>query len=685
MFNFCRNVSLLPLALLPCALHAADPVVVSVHRDEVRSMYAPAAVNSLAADDIQDAGPRISVAESLIRLPGIYALDRQNYAQDLQLSIRGFGARSTFGLRGLRVLVDGIPATMPDGQGQVSAIELGGAERIELLRGPLAQLYGNAAGGVLRVQTGIGGPEFVEGSADFGSYGTQRLGMLIRGEREAFAGAAALADISTDGYRDHSSAERRLFNTKLRYVVSPALKLTFVGNVFDQPNADDPTGLSRTDFEQRPRSAAPIAIEQNARKSVQQEQAGVLAEFEAAKGQTITARVYYGERDLFQALAIPLANQLSPTSSGGIVDLERAYGGVGLQYAHRNLFDGMFSFSAGVELDGLNERRRGYINQGGERGALKRDEDNRVSNADVYAQLNWNFAERWSLLGGARYSTVRFRVDDDFITAGNPDDSGSVRYHSTNPVVGLSYQPLDTLNLYANYGHGFETPTFTELAYRSGGPGPNFDLEPARSRHAEIGLKFRPGGDDQFDLALFHIETKDELVVESNVGGRTTYRNAAETRRHGLELLYATRLSESFAAQVAWTVLDARFEGDDATTRGNRLPGVPRAQVFAALDWQPFRTGLFAGLSAGVEAIYLGRIAVDDENSDSTDASTRFNLKLRYTRLIEGLKFTAYARLNNVTDERYAGSVIVEQAAGRFFEPAPERNWLLGVALQSGF
>jgi iron complex outermembrane recepter protein len=687
----CRNI-LLPLLAL--ALHgttqAQEPVVVSIHRDEVRGLYAPYAVNAVGAETMEEAGPRISVAESLLRLPGVFALDRQNYAQDLQLSIRGFGGRSTFGLRGVRVLVDGIPATMPDGQGQVSQIELSSAERIEVLRGPLAQLYGNASGGVMRVQTGIGGPDLVEGSADFGSYDTRRFGLRVRGEHGNMQGAAALSDIRTDGYREHSSAERTLFNTKLRFALAPNMKLTFVGNVFDQPNADDPTGLSREDFEQRPRSAAPIAIEQNARKSVRQEQAGLLAELEPAGAQTITARVYYGQRDLFQALALPLGSPpndpLNPAGSGGIIDLDREYGGGAVQFAHRDLFgDGAFSLSVGIELDGMQERRRGYINDGGERGQLKRDEEDTVHNTDLYAQFGWNFAEKWSALAGLRRSDVRFRVEDDFIVPGNPDDSGTVRYRSTNPVVGLAYQPTAALNLYANYGHGFETPTFTEIAYRSTGSGPNFALDPARSRHAEIGFKYRPGAENQFDVALFHVRTRDELVVDTSIGGRTTYRNAAETTRRGVELLYAARLSPSFDAQLSWTVLDARFEGGEAATRGNRLPGVPRAQAYAELQWRPFSGGDLAGLSTAVEAVYLGRIAVDDENSDSTESSTRLNLRVRYVRKFEALRLTAYARLNNLTDERYAGSVIVEQAAGRYFEPAPERNWLIGLALQQAF
>src|SRR5690606_10733175 len=194
-----------------------------------RAFDAPAAVNSVDADDIRRAGPRINVSEPLVRLPGIYALERQNYAQDLQLSIRGFGARSAFGIRGIRILVDGIPATMPDGQGQVSAIDLAGAERIEVLRGPLAQLYGNAAGGVLQVHTGVGGADRLSTSIDIGSDHTHHYGLRLRGEQGRMQGAASFMHFDTDGWRDHSAARRRLFNSKLRFDLSPAAQLTLVG------------------------------------------------------------------------------------------------------------------------------------------------------------------------------------------------------------------------------------------------------------------------------------------------------------------------------------------------------------------------------------------------------------------------------------------------------------------------
>lgn len=673
-----------PLSLFALAVFAAstveaqdalDEIVVSASRHEQRAFDAPAAVNSVGADEIRGAGPRLNISEPLRRLPGIVALERQNYAQDLQLSVRGFGARSAFGVRGLRILVDGIPATMPDGQGQVSAIDLGSAERIEVLRGPLAQLYGNAAGGVVQVTTAVGGADRIEGSIDVARDGTHRLGLRMLGERGAVRGAVSASDFRTDGWRRHSAAERQLYNAKLQFDIAPATRLTLVGNVFEQPEAEDPGGLTRADFRNAPRSVAPIAIEQDTRKTVRQHQAGLTLEHTIDSTRTLTARLYFGQRDLFQALAIPPAAQAGPKSSGGIVDLDRDYGGLGLQYTHRT---GAVEYTLGFEADGLREHRRGYVNDGGRRGALKRDEGDTVWNADVYAQLSWRFAERWSALAGVRRSMVRFDVDDDFITGGNPDDSGDVKYHATSPVTGLTFHASDALNLYVNFGLGFETPSFTELAYTADDSGLNFALDPARSRHWEAGLKYRPSNKTQLDVAAFRIETRDELVVASNVGGRTVYRNADRTERHGLELLYRMRLSDTVAAHLAWTELVARFDSDDVTD-GNRLPGTPDRQLYAALLWQPQWQGALEGFGAALEAVHVGRMYVDDANSDAADAHTRLNLRAEVFKDYGDWSLRSYARLDNLTGRDYAGSVIVNQSVGRYFEPAPGRSWSVGM------
>ena len=670
-------------------------VVVSASRREQQTFDAPAAIQAVGRDVIEVAGPQVNLSESLNRIPGVTALNRQNFAQDLQISIRGFGSRSTFGIRGVRLLVDGIPATMPDGQGQASTISLGSTARIEVLRGPLAQLYGNAAGGVIQAFTASGmAPPSAGVGLTAGSYGLVRFGATANGRWENEPGRAAgflvdYSDMRIDGYRDHSEARRRHLNAKLDVAPSRDTTITLVANLFDQPRSQDPLGLTRAQAEANPRQVAPIAITQDTRKEVSQNQAGLIAEHRIDGNSSLTARVYGGTRDVDQALSIPLAAQTPATSAGGIVDLERRYGGVGLQYSHRiDSRLGPFTMTAGVDHDTMTERRRGFINDGGTRGALKRDEDDKVHNTDVYGQLSWDPSPSWTLIAGARSSHVRFSTTDYFIVPGNPDDSGAASYSAVNPVLGAVWHFSEQANFYAHVGRGFETPTFSELAYRpAGASGLNFALNESRSRQAEIGAKFRLSPAQRFDVALFDIRTDDEIVVDSNVGGRTTFRNAGETSRRGLEASYRNQLARAWSTIVALTLIDAEFRdafggGAGAVAVGNQLPGVPNRQLYAELAWAPDRR---RGPFAGFELVHSGRIYVNDVNTDSASSATLGNLRGGWRFPLGTWQLTTLARLDNVTGKEYFGSVIVNDANQRFFEPAPTRSWLVGAQLSHTF
>ena len=679
-------------AAAPAAAQPADPggdraladVVVSASREAQRSFDAPASVQSIGRDAIRDAGPGIHLSEPLTRLPGVVALDRQNWAQDPQLSIRGFGARATFGIRGVRLLVDGIPATMPDGQGQASAIDLAAAERIEVLRGPLAQLHGNAAGGVVQVFSRRGtAPGEIGAETGAGSFGLRRHALSATGAPGGVSGALDASWLSTDGYREHSAAERRLLNATVSGTGASGTRWTIAAHGFEQPRALDPGGLTRAQLEADPRQASPAALAQAARKTVSQGQAGLLVAHPLGADASVSARVHGGQREVWQALSVPLAAQLAPTSSGGIVDLDRDYGGLGLHYTRRvRLGAGGLQATAGVELERMAERRRGYLNDGGLQGALRRDEDDTVGSRDAFAQLAWT-AGAWTLLGGLRVSRIEFEVEDDYVAPGNPDDSGRRRYDATNPVAGVTWHAAERVNVYANVGRGFETPTFAELAYRPDGSGPNLALDAARSTHAEIGVKWLVSDAQRLDVALFAADTEDEIVVASNAGGRSTFRNAGRTTRRGAELAWTARPGAAWQVRAAATLLSARFADDfgtgaGAVAAGNRIPGVPRQRLFVGLAWQPdARRGPFAGL----DLLHTGSIAVDDRNTDAAPASTVASLRAGWRHEVGGWRLAGAVRVDNASDARVVGSVIVNEGQSRFFEPAPGRAWFAGVSV----
>jgi len=671
----------------------APEVVVSATRAEAREFDLPVAIDSIDIRILREGNAQVNLSESLNRVPGIVVQNRQNYAQDLQVSSRGFGARAAFGVRGVRLIADGIPATTPDGQGQTATFSLGSAERIEVLRGPFAALYGNASGGLIQTFTQDGPAQpTLRPSLSFGSYGSRRAALNYGGTAGAFNYVMDVSRFETDGYRDHSAAVRDQVNGKFRVTFASGAKLTAIVNALDQPDTQDPLGLTRAQFLANPRQVAAPAITFDTRKSIRHRQGGLVYEHPAGGGDVLRVAGYAGARDVVQYLSIPLAAQSLATAAGGVVDLDRSFGGVSLRYtAQRGTGTNAVKLTAGIEHDRMDERRRGYINNNGIVGTLKRDQDDTVTTTDAFMIGEWEFAPRWVLAGGARISRVRLRSDDYFIVPGtlNGDDSGSVRHNGTSFALGLLYKASSAIHLYANAGRGFETPTLAELSYRAGGAaGLNFALRPSRSEQFEAGVKANLQAGHRLRAAVFDVTTYDEIVVNAAVGGRTDFKNAGRTRRQGLEFSWEAVLPHGFEAYAAWTLIDARYrDGFTSGTpavlvpRENRLPGVASSTVYAELVWRHVKSGFHAA----VEARRVGSVPVDDLNSESADAYTVNSARAGFEQRGKGWRLSEFLRIDNLADRHYAGSVIVADGNRRFYEPAPGRNYLLGLEAALSF
>ncbi len=705
------SLAALPIAVsLPALAQSPSPdftgqtqrtlreVTVSTPRGAAPPFEVPASVDLIDAGQLGDDRLQVNLSESLAAVPGLQVQNRQNYAQDLQLSIRGFGARSSFGVRGVRLYIDGIPATLPDGQGQLSNIDIGSADRIEVLRGPFSALYGNSSGGVVQVFTESGeGPPKVDFSLAGGSFGTWRASAKASGANGAFDWLVSASHFATDGYRDHSAARRDIANAKLGVQLGDDSKLTIIANSVHL-RADDPLGLTREQFETNPRDGA-LASRYDTRKTVDQTQLGLLYEKRVDRDNDLRVALYGGERSTTQFQSIPPAVQRPPQQSGGVIDLKRNYAGIDARWTHRaQLADRPFELITGLAYDELREQRRGYenfIGTGpaqvlGVQGRLRRDERNTVWNLDPYVQGRWQLADRWSLEAGLRYSTVHFDSRDRYIAPGNGDDSGNAKYRKALPVAALRFAATKDLNFYASAGRGFETPTLNELSYRPDGQGGlNFALQPSTNVSIEVGAKARVAG-GLATAALFQTRTNDEIVVDTNTGGRSTYQNAGRTRRRGLELSWLNESVNHWRTQLAYTWLDARFNDGfcspapcatgTVVPAGNRIPGIAKQAFFAAFGYAPPD-----GFHAGAELRALSRIAVNDRNADNAAGYAVVALHAGYTKRFERWAFNAFARVDNLFDRRYAGSVIVNEGNARYFEPAPGRNWTAGVGASYQF
>jgi iron complex outermembrane recepter protein len=686
-------------------------IVVTATRIAESSFDLPVSIDRVDRATIANGQLQVNLSESLITVPGVSVQSRQNYAQDLQLSVRGFGARSSFGVRGLRLYSDGIPGTMPDGQGQFSQFDLGSADHIEVLRGPFSALYGNSSGGVIAIFTEDAKPgHLIDGTAEYGSFNTQRYAMKTEGADDVVNYVMDAAHFQTDGYRFHSNAERDNFNAKMRVETSDTSKLTLVANVVATPFVQDPLGLTRAQLGADPRQAGVGAIPFNTRKSLEQEQLGAVYEDKLSANDDLSSMVYTGHRATTQFQAIPVATQQNaPLYPGGVIDLDRAFWGIDTHVTDRREIAGMpLQLVGGVNYDDLEEARRGYLNfvgsQTGVEGGLRRDEANHVYDFDQYLQAQWDPDAHWRMIAGVRNNVVEVTSHGHIPVLDGADSS--VRYSAVNPVAGITYRASSAVNIYGSYGRGFETPTLNDLAYRSVDgslAGLNLGLRPARSNNFELGIK-AASEHVRANLAAFYIRTEDELAVLQNSGGRTVDQNIGETNRRGMELGVDANWAGGFSARLAYTYIRAVVGQAYATciaapcnplanptgplpanyktvAAGSYLPAVPRNSLYAGLTWS--YTPL--GFSATLETQGRARIYVDDRNSDAASGYWVANLRAGFEQETKHWRFREFARIDNIANRTYVGSVIVDETNFRFFEPAPGRTAyiMFNAALQN--
>ena len=669
-------------------------------RTGLSELDTPAAVSVVQGSDLRNSTPQVNLSESLASVPGLQIQNRQNYAQDLQMSVRGFGSRSTFGVRGLRIYVDGIPATMPDGQGQTSNVDINSVDKVEVLRGPYSALYGNASGGVINIDSESGSePTTLQAGTYYGSYGSWRNSVKASG---ATGDGSQAGDVNyaisgsrftTHGFRDHSGTQKSLGNGKLGVRLDDVSTLTLMFNSVSI-DANDPGGLSEEEWKANPRQS-PRGDLFNTRKYLDQTQLGLRYQRQMSENDELTMMVWGGERHTTQYQSIPASVQANPRHSGGVIVLERKYQGIDTRWKHDgNLGSVPVTLIGGIDYETMTERRQGFqnfntvngVDELGVKGEQRRNEKNQMWNLDPYLQTSWSLTPKWTLDAGLRYSTVNFDSKDYYITAANGDDSGSERYHKLLPMGSINYAATDAWNLYLSAGRGFETPTINELSYRSltaTNTGLNLGLKPSTSDTFELGSKTRIGN-GLFTAALFQTNTDNELIVSENGGGRTVYTNAGKTRRRGAELSLDQQFGMDWRMKMAWTLLDATYRnetcGVSCVPAGNRLPGIARNMGYASLEWVPEQ-----GWHAGADIRYMSDIQANDANSAEAPSYTVVGLNSGYRFNWSRWSLDLFGRVDNLFDRQYVGSVIVNESNGRYFEPAPGRNWGGGATLTYSF
>ena len=647
-----------------------DPVIVTAPRVATEAMRVPAAVTVLDSEDIQQGRPAVKLKDALNRVPGVFAQNASNFAQDLRISIRGFGARSAFGIRGIQIYADGIPQTLPDGQSSLDTIEPDNISRLEVVRGPLSSLYGNASGGMINIVTEDGPRNpFWEARSVIGEYGSRKNLLKGGGQTGRFNYFAALSHFETDGFREHSQAESTIFNGKLRYDIDDSSDIALILNAVNTPEAQDPGGLTAAQTRSDPTRAGSLNLLYDTGESISDQRIGLIYRREIGADQNLEAAGFYNRRDVENAIPFRF------------VEVDRQVTGGRIQYElGGNVFGRPHRLVSGIDLQHQFDDRKNYDNVDGSAGdTLLLAQEEAVTSFGFYLQDETDLAPAFSILLGGRYDSVNFDIADRLLSG--TDDSGSKTFDQVTGRFGTMVTVRPAVRIYGSIAQSFETPTSTEVVNRpEGGGGINPAVEPQTAVNYELGLKAEMADDFRLDAALFLIELQDELIAFRDVTDRVFYRNAGESKRTGAELGVTKALWPGVVLQLSYTYMKAvfeKYEKDGKNLDGNEVPGLPEHLLFAEL-----RYAHASGFYGAGTLQYIGEFYVNDENSIENDAAAVVDLRFGYERKFDGWLIEPFFGVRNLLDETYNDNVRINAAGGRYFEPAPETNIYGGIRLR---
>jgi iron complex outermembrane receptor protein len=631
----------------------------------------PAAVSVINEKDIQQGQQQLALDESLKRVPGVFMQDRYNFAQDLRISIRGFGARANFGIRGIKILVDGIPETLPDGQGSVDAVDLGSAKEIQVIRGPSSSLYGNASGGVISITTQdppkqptanmrVSGGDFGFHNLQF-KYGAQ-------GDRVGYVFDAS--SLTYDGFRQHSKYEDDQLNGRLNFDLGHDRKLLTVLSYTDQPVSDDPGALTAQQAALDPTAASSGNLLYDAGESLTESRIGFVYTAPLGAGQQITARNYYVWRNFDNSL---------PFQSGGMVHFDRFFTGGGVSYTNDGIWlDRPNHLIVGVDYNNQDDHRKRHDNELGVTGALTLDQDEHVTSTGVFAEDQLSLTPKTGLTLGLRHDQVRFDVTDHYLIDGN--DSGQRTLDAFSPMAGVNYSFSSRLKLYGTYSTSFETPTTTEFNKPSGGGGFNPNVDPQKARNLEVGIRGLLKSTSRYEMDLYRITVKGELVPFEVPGnpGRDYYVNAGRSNRKGFEASLLSNWTDHLQTTLSYTYSDFKFDrfvdanGNDYA--GNTIPGTARDQFFGEIEYTNSK-----GWYAALDANYTGKQYANNANTAGNDPYTLVSLRFGSQHDLGSIVVSPFLGISNALDERYNANVRLNAFGGRYYEPGPGRNYYAGV------
>ena len=649
-------------------------IIVTATRLDQAARSVPAAISVVSGDEIQLARQQLALDEALARVPGVFFQNRYNFAQDLRIAIRGFGARSNFGVRGIKILVDGIPETLADGQSQVDSIDLASVRQVEVLRGPASALYGNAAGGVISILSERGSAEpYADARIAIGDYGYRKIQLKTAGAAGRLDYLVSLSDLRIDGYREHSEAENTQLNSRFLFRFSESTEVGWSISATDQPVSNDPGGVTLADATANPRGARDRNVVFDAGEALDQQKLGVSFKHAFSDGGELQARGYHLARDFRNRL---------PFTDGGIVAFDRSFAGGGVSYTRSvGLGNMQHRVVAGVDHDRQRDDRQRFDNNNGIQGALALDQLEHVTSTGLFVQDEITVSDRLEVTLGLRYDDIEFEVADAFLADGN--DSGTRSIDDVSPSIGFLYEVGAHHALYGSIATAFETPTTTEFANPDGSGGFNPGLEPQKSTSYELGLRGGLFTSARYEVAVFKIDVDDELIPFEIASSpdREFFANAGRSERRGIEVSLSAEPLPGLSLALAYTwsqfEFDTFVDGDGNDFSGNTIPGIPETFAHADISYA-HESGFFAA----VDALYTGDLFADNANAAEVRGATVANMRFGLKKTVDRIDIEPFIGISNVFDTDFTANVRINAFGGRYFEPGPDRNVYGGVSVR---
>ncbi|MDZ7900135.1 MAG: TonB-dependent receptor [Arcicella sp.] len=647
-------------------------ITVSSSRFTAKDIQTPFSITVLDQSRLQIGNSKISIFESLGAIPGVFAMNSENFAQDLRISIRGFGARAAFGMRGIKVIMDGIPESIPDGTAKVGNLDVGTMERMEIIKGPSSGLYGNASGGVISIFTENPTNLFAEIQTQIGAYGLQRYQFKTGQTVNKLTYFISASRLMSTGFRANSAIERNFFNGKLMYHFSENIKLTFLANHIDSPRAEDAGGLTQADIDKNRQQARQQNLDFDASETFKQSRIALIYDQKINEKHALNARVFYLNRDF---------NSKQPLEPSGQIAFQRTFAGGGFNYQFTT---NKYRLKTGLDLENQQDNRQRYDNKReGIRSTLRLNQVENFNNVGVFLLQELNILPQLKLSLNTRFDDIELKISDNFLSDGN--QSATQSFQRFSPMMGLSFSPTLSSSIYTNISTNFETPSLNELSNNPVGTGGfNPDLNPQKSRNYELGYKGILGKKFRVDASVFYIEVEDEIVPYQLAGqvGRNYFRNAGLSERKGLELGLTYKIFNGLTTYFNYTYSDFRYKSYQTTAGkfdGNTLPGIPKHNIYGEIRYFPT-----IGLYAIAQVRSISKIYADDANAIENKGYVTVNLRTGYQYKIGNFQLEPFVGVNNVLNEIYNANIQINAAGNRYFEPAQGSFLFGGISLRFG-